>query len=146
MLKSCDSIDEYFTINKDYDQPQLYSTIDSQINNWRFTAISNFLKDHKRRFRATDWFYTFAKVLQFNNLLPIDIDSIIEAMRKMRIPNDGNYVSFGPMTLLMKIINRGSILDQMLKFLKPIGCEHKVAILIENEKLASYKPAEIKTE
>jgi hypothetical protein len=81
--------------------------------------------------------------MQSNNLLPIDIDSIIESLRKMRIPNNGNYGSFGPMRILFKIINQGTVLDQMLKFLKPTGCEHKVTAFIKNEKMASYKPMEI---
>ncbi len=28
MLKSCDSVEQYFTINKDYDQAEMYKTIE----------------------------------------------------------------------------------------------------------------------
>ena len=143
MLKSCDAVDQYFTINKDYDKPEMYQTIEDQTNAWKFTEVSSLLKSRHKNFRASDWFYTIARVMQSNHLLPIDIDSIIESMRKMRIPYYGDFGSFKPMEILFKIINRGTVVDQMLKFLKPIGCEHKVTAMIENEKMAFYKPMEI---
>jgi hypothetical protein len=51
-----------------------------------------------------------AGVMGSRELLPIDIDSIIESLRKMRIRNDGNYGAFEPMKMLFKVIERGTVL------------------------------------
>ncbi len=51
-----------------------------------------------------------AGVMGSRELLPIDIDSIIESLHKMRIRNDGKYGAFEPMKMLFKVIERGTVL------------------------------------
>ncbi len=89
-------------------------TIEREMLRWKFTEVSSLLNVHNRRFRTADWFYTMAGVMGSRELLPIDIDSIIESLRKMRIRNDGNYGAFEPMKMLFKVIERGTVLSQML--------------------------------
>lgn len=85
MVRYCDSIEDYFTLEKRYNNYGVYEKIEVEVGLWKFGKAGEFMRSCEGRFRATDWFYTFAQVLRFPRLLAIDIDTIILCMRKMRI-------------------------------------------------------------